>query len=64
MGQKPEEIVREIEETRDALGDKVDALAVQFRESMDVAKSRGLKVAAILGAAFAGILAIRKFRRR
>ena len=64
MGQTPEEIAKEIEETREALGDKVDALAGQFRESVDVAKNKGMKIAGIIFAAVVGILTLKKIRKK
>lgn len=64
MGQTPEEIAKEIEETREALGDKVDALAGQLRDSVDTAKSKGMKIAGIVIAGLVGILTLKKIRRR
>lgn len=64
MGQTPEELAKEIEETREALGDKVDAFSGQLRESVDVAKSKGLKVAGIVAAGIIGILTLKKIRNR
>ncbi|HVF12874.1 MAG TPA: DUF3618 domain-containing protein [Actinomycetota bacterium] len=64
MDQTPEEIAKEIEETREALGDKVDAFSGQLRESVDVAKSKGLKVVGMIAAAVVGILTLKKIRNR
>lgn len=64
MDQTPEEIAKEIEETREALGDKVDAFSGQLRESVDVAKSKGLKVVGVIAAAVVGILTLKKIRNR
>jgi len=64
MGQTPEEIEKEIEKTRDALGEKVDHLAGQVKEGVEVARTQGIKVAGAVFAAIAGFLAIKRFRRR
>ena len=64
MDQTPEEIAKEIEETREALGEKVDAFSGQLRESVDVAKSKGLKVVGMIAAAVVGILTLKKIRNR
>jgi|GEM_PF-6008620 len=71
MGQTPEEIEKEIAETREALADKVDALAGQVKDGVDqvkdgieVARSKGLKA---VGAAFAAltlILGVKRWRGR
>lgn len=64
MDQTPEELAKEIEETREALGAKVDAFSGQLKESVDVAKSKGLKVAGLIAAAVVGILTLKKIRNR
>lgn len=64
MAEKPEEIEKEIRDTREALGEKVDALAGQIREGVETARKRGLRVAGILVATVAGILTLRRLRRR
>lgn len=70
MGEKseevkpPEEIRKEIEETRDALGDKVDALAGQLRQGVESARNTGLKVAGVVLAAVVGIITLKRLRRR
>lgn len=70
MGEKsqevkpPEEIRKEIEETRDALGHKVDALAGQLRHGVESARNTGLKVAGVVLAAVVGIITLKRLRRR
>ena len=64
MGQKPEEIEREIEQTREALGEKVDALSGQVREGVEMARTKGVKVAGAVLGVLAGLWAVRKIRRR
>lgn len=64
MGEKPEETVREIEEIREDLGEKVDALAGRLKESADEAKRKGLKVLAIAAAAIVGIVTLKRLRRK
>jgi len=64
VGQTPEEIEREIESTRDALGAKVDALSGQVKEGVEVARSRGVKVVGAIFAIVTAILAAKKLRRR
>lgn len=64
MGEEPEEIARDIEETRDSLGEKVDALAGQLKESVTTARNRAFKIAGITAAAVVGILTLRRLRRR
>lgn len=64
MGQTPEEIEAEIQQTREALGEKVDVLSGQVKEGVEVAKSRGMKFAGMAFAAIAGVLAIKRFRNR
>ncbi|MGH2773111.1 MAG: DUF3618 domain-containing protein [Actinomycetota bacterium] len=64
MGQKPEEIEREIEQTREALGEKVDALSGQVREGVEMARTKGVRVAGAVLGVLAGLWAVRKIRRR
>ncbi|MEO7803020.1 MAG: DUF3618 domain-containing protein [Actinomycetota bacterium] len=64
MDETPEELEREIEQTRDALGEKVDALVGQARMGVDVARSKGVKALGIGFAAVIGILTLKRFRRR
>jgi len=64
MGQTPEEIEAEIEQTREALGKKVDVLSGQVKEGVEVAKKGGMKVAGIVFAAVAAVLAVKRFRNR
>lgn len=64
MGEDPEETLREIEETREALGEKVDALVGQVREKADAARRNGLRIAGILAAAAVGLITVKKLRNR
>jgi len=64
MGQESEAIKKEIEETREALGEKVDALAGQLKEGVETAKTTGTKVGAAILAAIVGVIAIKKIRAR
>lgn len=64
MGQEPEEIKKEIEETREALGHKVDALAEQLKDGVQTVRTTGLKVGGTALALIAGILTIRKIRQK
>lgn len=64
MGQTPEEIEKDIEATRDALGEKVDHLAGQVKEGVEVARTQGIKLAGAIFAAVAGVLAIKRIRKR
>ena len=64
MGQEPEAIKKEIEETREALGEKVDALAGQLKEGVETAKTTGTKVGVAILAAVIGVIAIKKIRAR
>lgn len=64
MGEKPEETVREIEQIRDDLGEKVDALAGKLKESAGEAKRKGLKVLAIAAAAIVGIVTLKRLRKK
>jgi hypothetical protein len=64
MGEGPEETLKEIEETREALGNKIDALTGRIGEATGEAKGRLVKFVSIAGAAIGGILLLKKFRRR
>lgn len=64
MGEKSEETMKEIEEIREDLGEKVDALAGKFKESTEGAKKKGLKVLAIGAAAVVGIITLKRFRKK
>lgn len=64
MGQKPEEIKREIDQTREELGEKVEELAGRFRETADEVKSKGIKVAGVAVAVLIGLLVVKRLRRR
>ncbi len=70
MGQGPQEvkdpddIKKEIEETREALAEKVDLLTGQIGQTVETAKSKGFKVAGIVGAAIVGLLTLRRLRNR
>jgi len=60
MDQTPEELEREITETRDALGEKVDALTGQVKDGVDAARTNGLKVLGIAAASIAALMVIKK----
>ena len=60
MDQTPEELEREITETREALGEKVDAFSGQLKDGVDAARSKGLKVLGIAAASLAALMAIKK----
>lgn len=64
MGQTPEEIEKEIEQTREALGEKVDVLASQVKDGVEVARDKGLKIAGAVFAVVVAFLAIKKMRGR
>ncbi len=64
MGQTPEEIEKEIVETREALGEKVDVLAGQVKDGVEVARTKGKKAAAGIFAVVVAFLAIKKMRNR
>ena len=64
MGQNPEELRKEIAETRDLLEDKVTALAGRFQETADEAKKVGTKVAIVAGVVVGVIVLSKIFRRR
>lgn len=60
MDQTPEELEREITETREALGEKVDAFTGQLKEGVDVARTKGLRFLGISAAVIAALIAIKK----
>lgn len=64
MGKGSEETLKEIEETREALGQKVDSLVGQVKQTAEAAGKKGIKVGAIVLGAIVGIIALRKFRNR
>ena len=64
MGQEPEDIEKEIVETREALGEKVDALTSQLSETAHEVKTKGMKVLGVVAAAVVGILTLKKLRNR
>lgn len=64
MGENPEETVKEIEQIREDLGEKVDALAGRLKESTDEAKRKGLKVLGIAAAAIIGIVTLKRLRKK
>ena len=64
MGQKPEEILKDIEQTREALGEKIDVLAGQLREGVAEAKSKGARAAGIAVGVIGALLVIRGIVRR
>lgn len=63
MGETPEDIEREIIQTRDALAEKVDALVGQAKAGVGVARSKGLKALGIGFAAVLGLFTLKRFRR-
>lgn len=60
MDQTPEELEREIIETREALGEKVDAFTGQLKDGVDAARTKGLKVLGISAAVIATLMALKK----
>lgn len=64
MGEESEKAMKEIEELRDDLGEKVDALAGKFREGAEGAKRKGLAVLGIAAVALVGIVTLKRFRRK
>lgn len=64
MGQEPEEIKKEIEQTREALGEKVDALAGQLMQRVQTVKTTGLKVGGAVLALVVGVLTLKKIKQR
>lgn len=64
MGEESEERQREIERTREALGEKVDALANQVRGGVDRARKKGMAVGGIVLAAAVGLITLRRRRRK
>jgi hypothetical protein len=63
MGEESEKTMKEIEELRDDLGEKVDALAGKFKEGAEGAKKKGLAVIGIAAAAILGIVTLKRFRK-
>lgn len=64
MNREPDEIRKEIEETRDSLAKKVDRLGGQVKEGIETARDTGLKIAGVAFAAVLGILTLKRLRRR
>lgn len=64
MGEESEKAVKEIEELREDLGEKVDALAGKFKEGAEGAKKKGLAVLGIAAAVLVGIVTLKRFRRK
>lgn len=64
MGKESEKTMKEIEEIREDLGEKVDALADKFKEGAEGAKKKGLAVLGITAAATLGIITLKRFRRK
>lgn len=64
MGEESEKTMKEIEEIREDLGEKVDALADKFKEGAEGAKKKGLAVLAIAGAAIIGIVTLKRLRKK
>lgn len=60
MDQTPEELEREIAETRESLGEKVDAFTGQLKDGVDAARTKGLKVLGIAAASVAALIAVKK----
>ncbi len=60
MDQTPEELEREIAETREALGEKVDAFSGQLKDGVDAARTKGIKVVGITAAVIGALIAIKK----
>ncbi|MCA1840543.1 MAG: DUF3618 domain-containing protein [Actinomycetota bacterium] len=64
MGQTPEEIEKQIEQTREALGDKIDALTSQLSDTAYEVKTKGIKVLGVAFAAVVGLLTLKRLTRR
>lgn len=64
MGTGSEEALKEIEETRQALGEKVDALVGQVKVTAGNARRTGMKVGLIALGVVAGFLVIKRIRSR
>ncbi|MGH2813473.1 MAG: hypothetical protein ACRDI1_12305 [Actinomycetota bacterium] len=63
MGKTTEETLKEIEQTRDSLGEKVDLLVDQVRQKTVTAGVQGLKVAGIALGVAAAFFLLRRMRR-
>lgn len=64
MGEKPEETMKEIDEIRENLGEKVDALTGKLKQTADRTRKKGLAVAGIAAAAIIGIVTLKRFRKK
>lgn len=64
MGEKPEETMKEIEDIREDLGDKVDALTDKLKEGAEGARKSSLKILAVVGAAIVGIVTLKRLRKK
>jgi hypothetical protein len=64
VGKEPEEIKKEIEEARQALGQKVDVLADQLKDGVQTVRTTGLKVGGAVLALVVGFLTIKKIREK
>ncbi len=64
MGTGSEEALKEIEQTRQALAEKVDALVGQVKQTAGAARRTGMKVGLIALGVVAGLLVIQKIRSR
>ena len=64
MGKGSEEALKDIEETREALGQKVDALVGEVRESAGKAKSLGMKVGLVVLGVTVAVLILKRYRNR
>jgi hypothetical protein len=64
MGAGSEEALKEIEQTREALGEKVDALIGQVKETAGTARRTGMKVGLVALGVVAGFLVLKKILDR
>jgi hypothetical protein len=64
VGKGSEEALKDIEETREALGHKVDALVSEVRESAGRARSLGMKVGLVALGVTVGFLILRRYRNK
>lgn len=62
MGQDPDEKLSEIERTREALGEKVDALADQLRGGIKQARKTGMTVGMVAVGALVVLFTFKKLR--
>lgn len=64
MGEESEKTMKEIEEIREDLGEKVDALAGKFKEGAEGAKKKGLAALGIAVAVVIGIVTLKRVRKK